>query len=99
MKIGFNMLLWSSNIGEEHFPLLKTMKDVGYDGVEFFLGEPDLNHHKKVGAELKTLGLGCTTVTCPPPSGRAWTAFWSRLSTTWRSLSPSTARTRPYPNF
>ncbi|MGB0767684.1 MAG: sugar phosphate isomerase/epimerase family protein [Phycisphaeraceae bacterium] len=67
VKIGFNMLLWSSNIGEEHFPLLQTMKDVGYDGVEFFLGEPEIEHHNKVGAELQRLGLGCTTVTCPPP--------------------------------
>lgn len=68
MKIGFNMLLWSSNIGEEHFPLLKTMKDVGYDGVELSLGANlDLEHHKKVGSELKNLGLACTTVTCPPP--------------------------------
>jgi len=68
MKIGFNMLLWSANIREEHFPLMEELKNVGYDGVELSLGaDMDLEHHKKVGQELKRLGLGCTTVTCPPP--------------------------------
>lgn len=67
MKVGFNMLLWTANVREEHFPHMATLKQVGYDGLEFFLGEPDLNHYKTIKSELDNLGLGCTTVTCPPP--------------------------------
>ena len=67
MKIGFNMLLWTANVQQEHFPVMAKLKEVGYDGLEFFLGEPDLAHYKTIKAELDSLGLGCTTVTCPPP--------------------------------
>ena len=68
MKVGFNMLLWSANVGEQHYPIMAELKKVGYDGVELSLGaEMNLAHHKQVGEELKRLGLGCTTVTCPPP--------------------------------
>ncbi len=67
MKIGFNMLLWTANVRAEHFPLMAELKGIGYDGVELFLGEPDVNHYKTIKAELNNLGLGATTVTCPPP--------------------------------
>ncbi|XAM00895.1 sugar phosphate isomerase/epimerase [Phycisphaeraceae bacterium D3-23] len=67
MKIGFNMLLWTANLTPEQTPLLKTLKDVGYDGVELFLGDPELASYKTLAPILKDHGLGCTTVTCPPP--------------------------------
>ena len=67
MKIGFNMLLWTANLTPEQAPLLKTLKDVGYDGVELFLGDPELDAYKTLAPILKDHGLGCTTVTCPPP--------------------------------
>ena len=34
MKIGFNVLLWTTNLVEEEFHLLEKLKKVGYDGVE-----------------------------------------------------------------
>ena len=34
MLLGFNMLLWASQITDEHFPLLAKIKQAGYDGVE-----------------------------------------------------------------
>lgn len=67
MKIGFNMLLWSANVTPDHAPILKTLKDVGYDGVELFLGSPELADYQKLAPILKDLGLESTTVTCPPP--------------------------------
>lgn len=67
MKIGFNMLLWTANVTPDHAPQLKTLKDVGYDGVELFLGDPELASYKNLAPVLKDHGLGCTTVTCPPP--------------------------------
>ncbi len=42
MKVGFNMLLWTTHVTEKDLPLLETLKKVGYDGVEIplFEGQP-----------------------------------------------------------
>ena len=37
MKIGFNMLLWTPYVTEEHFYLFEPHKAAGYDGVELAL--------------------------------------------------------------
>jgi D-psicose/D-tagatose/L-ribulose 3-epimerase len=63
MKTGMNLLLWTGHVTEEHYPLLEKLKAVGFDGVEVPLFEGDATHYKKLGAHLKKLGLGCTTVT------------------------------------
>jgi D-psicose/D-tagatose/L-ribulose 3-epimerase len=67
MKIGMNLLLWTTHVTEEHFPLLEKLKKTGFDGVEFPVFEGDAAHYKKLGAQLKNLGLGCTTVTVVGP--------------------------------
>ena len=43
MKIGFCMLLWTTNVTEKHRPILEDLKATGYDGVEIpvFEGTPD----------------------------------------------------------
>ncbi len=63
MKYGMNLLLWTSGVTEQHFPLLNDLKSWGFDGVELPLFDFDVNHAKKVGTELKTIGLACTAVT------------------------------------
>jgi D-psicose/D-tagatose/L-ribulose 3-epimerase len=63
MKLGINMLLWTTQVGEEHFPLLAQLKAMGYDGIEFPLFAADDARYRKVGAELDNLGLECTAVT------------------------------------
>ena len=42
MLLGFNMLLWSTHVTEEHFPLFAGIKRAGFDGVELpiFEGTP-----------------------------------------------------------
>jgi len=62
MKLGINMLLWTTQVGEEHFPLLAELKAMGYDGVEFPLFAPDDARYKRVRTELDNLGLECTAV-------------------------------------
>lgn len=47
MKIGFNMLLWTPFVTEEHFPLFKTLKEAGYDGVELEIFEGTPAHYGK----------------------------------------------------
>jgi len=66
MKTGFNMLLWTTHVTEEHFHLLETLKKVGYDGVEVPIFEGDPAHFEKIGKTLSDNGLGCTTVTVIP---------------------------------
>ncbi len=33
MLLGFNMLLWSTHVTKEHFPLFAKIKRAGFDGV------------------------------------------------------------------
>jgi D-psicose/D-tagatose/L-ribulose 3-epimerase len=66
MKVGFNMLLWTTHVTEEAFPLLEAIKKVGYDGVEIPLFEGQPEHFEKVGKAIKDNGLGCTSVTVIP---------------------------------
>lgn len=42
MKIGVNLLLWTSRLTQAHLPILRNLKSLGYDGVEVpvFTGTP-----------------------------------------------------------
>jgi D-psicose/D-tagatose/L-ribulose 3-epimerase len=63
MKTSMNLLLWTTHVTAEHFPILAKLKETGYDGVEIPLFEDDPKHYEKVRKELDKLGLGCTCVT------------------------------------
>jgi D-psicose/D-tagatose/L-ribulose 3-epimerase len=63
MKYGMNMLLWTSDVSEEHFPILESLKSMGYDGVELPIFDMELSKFQKVGAQLDKLGLERTAVT------------------------------------
>lgn len=62
MKIGFNLLLWTIHVTDDHLPLLPALKAAGYDGVEIpvFMGDPA--HFRRLGAQLRDAGLGATCV-------------------------------------
>ncbi|HEV3259194.1 MAG TPA: sugar phosphate isomerase/epimerase family protein [Gemmataceae bacterium] len=63
MKTGMNLLLWTTHLTNEHFPILAKLKKAGFDGVEIPIFEGDEAHYKKVRKELDNLGLRCTAVT------------------------------------
>jgi D-psicose/D-tagatose/L-ribulose 3-epimerase len=63
MKYGMNLLLWTTHVTEEHFPICAKLKKTGFDGVEIPLFEGDVAHYQRVKKELDNLGLGCTCVT------------------------------------
>jgi len=71
MKVGFNMLLWTTHVTEEHLRLLETLKKVGYDGVEVPVFEGEASHFEKVGKAIRDNGLGCTSVTVIPDEERS----------------------------
>jgi len=66
MKVGFNMLLWTTHVKEEDLPHLETLKKVGYDGVEIPVFEGDIAHFRKIGKAIEDEGLACTSVTVIP---------------------------------
>jgi D-psicose/D-tagatose/L-ribulose 3-epimerase len=67
MKYGMNLLLWTTHVTAEHFPLLAKIKKTGFDGVEIPLFQGDHAHYQRIGQELRNLGLGATAVCCCGP--------------------------------
>ena len=67
MKIGFNLLLWTTHFVESQFPLLTKLKKTGYDAAEIpIFDTSDPAHFKKIGAALRDNGLESTAVTVSP---------------------------------
>jgi D-psicose/D-tagatose/L-ribulose 3-epimerase len=62
MKYGFNLLLWTGHVTDEHLPIFKALKKAGYDGVELPLFEGTPDHYARLGEHISKLGLGVTTV-------------------------------------
>ena len=52
MKIGFNLLLWTGEVTEEHFGILDGIKEAGYDGVELPMFAANPSHYEKLDKEL-----------------------------------------------
>jgi D-psicose/D-tagatose/L-ribulose 3-epimerase len=64
MKLGMNMLLWSTDVsGPEYGPLFEMLKDAGYDGIEVPIFDPDPAKLARVGEQLDALGLTALGVT------------------------------------
>jgi D-psicose/D-tagatose/L-ribulose 3-epimerase len=67
MKIGMNLLLWTGHVGEEHVPILRAIKDTGFDGVEVPIFDPsDIGHFSMLGGVLDDIGLERTAVALIP---------------------------------
>lgn len=62
MKFGMNLLLWTGELNDELMPVLESLKNMGYDGVELPLFNTDLDY-AAWGGRLDELGLGRTAVT------------------------------------
>ncbi len=62
MRIGFCMLLWTTQVGPEHRALLEDLKATGYDGVEIPIFVPDADELAAVGRMLDDIGLERTAI-------------------------------------
>jgi len=62
MKTGMNLLLWTTHVTAEHFPIMAKLKKTGFDGVEIPIFEGDVEHYQRIRKELDNQGLACTTV-------------------------------------
>lgn len=63
MKYGMNLLLWTGEMNDDMIPVVESLKEMGYDGVELPLFAYDLDLHKKWGERLDSIGLERTIVT------------------------------------
>jgi D-psicose/D-tagatose/L-ribulose 3-epimerase len=66
MKISMNLLLWTAAADHSHLPLLKNLKDWGFDGVELPMFSHDGSPWKELDKALDDLALGRTVVACLP---------------------------------
>jgi len=62
VKYGMNLLLWTGELNEETIPVLESLKQMGFDGVEVPLFNLDLDY-SAWGQRLDDLGLERTAVT------------------------------------
>src|SRR5690606_42041345 len=57
MKLGFDLLLWTTHVTEEHWPILDRLKATGYDGVEIPVFEGSVAPFEELGKRLAGAGL------------------------------------------
>ena len=68
MKIGMNLLLWTTHVTEQHDAILDQIKALGFDAVEVpIFDTADLAPFERLGKRIKSLGLGATAVTVMGP--------------------------------
>jgi D-psicose/D-tagatose/L-ribulose 3-epimerase len=70
MKLGFNLLLWTTHVTDAHWPIVERLQKTGYDGVEIPLFEGEVSHYEALGKRLKSAGLGVSGIGVMPGSGR-----------------------------
>lgn len=64
MRYGMNMLLWTTEVTEVHWPVFEQLKAIGYDLVEVPVFETsDVAGYARLGERLRALGLAPHAVT------------------------------------
>ncbi|GAA4431695.1 sugar phosphate isomerase/epimerase [Ravibacter arvi] len=61
-KIGFNVLAWTAGISESLYPIIERLKTIGYDGVELFISNQDVEVFRQAGDFIRSTGLEATSV-------------------------------------
>jgi D-psicose/D-tagatose/L-ribulose 3-epimerase len=62
VRLGFDLLLWTTHVTEDHWPILDKLKATGYDGAEIPMFEGPVSHYEKLGKRLKDVGLASTGI-------------------------------------
>jgi D-psicose/D-tagatose/L-ribulose 3-epimerase len=71
MKIGMNLLLWTTHVTEAHYPKLEDIKAAGFDGVEIPIFGGDDLHYRQLRNKLDELQLKTSTITVATPQASA----------------------------
>lgn len=69
MRFGINLMAWSAGVSAEELALLPRLAEMGYDGVELPLLQPDLLDPVAIHAALRQAGLRCTASSAMPRGG------------------------------
>ncbi len=68
MKVGMNLLLWTDQFDANTLaPICRSVKEMGFDGVELPLFAADVAEAERTGRLLDEIGLGRTAVTVRSP--------------------------------
>jgi D-psicose/D-tagatose/L-ribulose 3-epimerase len=62
VRLGFDLLLWTTYVTDEHWPIIEALKQTGFDGVEIPLFEGKVADYEKLGKRLKDFGLATTGI-------------------------------------
>ncbi len=62
MKIGMCMFLWTTQVTQEHEPILRDLKATGFDGVEIPIFAGEVDDYRRLGDMLDKIGLERTAV-------------------------------------
>ena len=71
VKLGFNLLLWTTHVTDNHLDIAQQLKATGYDGVEVPIFEGDVAHYRALGRRLADIGLECTGIGVMPGGGKS----------------------------
>ncbi len=63
MRYGLNLFLWTTDVRDEHLPLLERARELGYDGVEIPIDSGMTSSPERLREALDDAGLACTTMT------------------------------------
>jgi D-psicose/D-tagatose/L-ribulose 3-epimerase len=66
MKYGINLMVWTTRVRQEHRPLIASVREWGFEGVELFLSPEEPADISYLRRELKNLGLERTTCVVLP---------------------------------
>jgi D-psicose/D-tagatose/L-ribulose 3-epimerase len=93
MKIGFNLLLWTGHVDDSHLKQIEALKAAGYDGVEVPMFGGDVAHYRRLGRQIRDIGLEVTAITLIPdaehsplsdtPAHRQGAVDWLAGATEW----------------
>lgn len=66
MKLGFDLLLWTTHVTDEHWPIIEKLKATGYDGVEIPIFTGEVSHFAALGQRIRDAGLETTGIAVIP---------------------------------
>ena len=95
MRIGMNLLLWTAFVTEEHLPLVSSLRELGFDGVELPLGGGDTAHYEGLAPGLRATGAAVTTCLGLEPENDPASPDLAVRAAAWSACAvPSTRRRR-----
>jgi D-psicose/D-tagatose/L-ribulose 3-epimerase len=62
VRLGFDLLLWTTHVTDAHWPIIEDLQATGYDGVEIPMFEGPVSQYEALGRRLRGSGLASTGV-------------------------------------